>query len=42
MEDMKHIVWNENTRDFKRNRKKKGVKEWPLVVDTCWRCGIGF
>ena len=23
MEEMKHCVWNENTRDVKRNRKKR-------------------
>ena len=42
LEDMKHLVSNENTKYLKRNRKKKGVKEWPLVVDTCWGYGIEF
>ena len=42
MEDMRHLVCNENTRDLKKNRKKKRVKEWPVVVDTCWGYGIGF
>ena len=42
MEDMTYLVWNTNTRDLKRNKRKQGVKEWPLVVDTCWRCGNEF
>ena len=38
MEDMKHLVSNEDKKYLKRNR----TKVLPLVVDTCWGCGHEF
>ena len=42
IEDMRHLYCNDNTKDLQRNRKSRGEREWPLVVDTCWGCRIGF
>jgi hypothetical protein len=38
MEDMKHLVSNDDQKYLKRNR----TKVLPLVVDTCWGCGHEF
>ena len=42
MEDTRHLYCNDNQKDLKRNRRSRGNKERPLVVDICWVCGKGF
>ena len=42
MEDIGFLVWNSSSSDLKRNRTSKEGSMLPLVVETRWRCGVGF